>query len=382
MRPIRALFVSEGIHGRQILGPEAFDAALRLGLHGRSDIEARFLQVGPAGLPGRALTRPVPLLHRADLDFHHLRWFTVHGTRARRLIRAQLARFPADVVHVNTHALTLGPSPVPPGTPLVLSADSTVWDWRTMGRSVPVRPYSHLLYGVSRRLERAALRRADTVFAYTEWARERLQAASPQACVGRRQPGIDIDHYRPTPLRPRDRHRLLFVGGRFADKGGPELVAAVAHRLGRDVELDVVTSDATAPRPGMRVHRLHRSDPLLLDLLQQADLFCLPTFADTMSFATMEALACGTPAVVSEVAGVPEIVGDAGETVPPGDVRALREAIDALLDDPARRADLRGRGRARAERCFDARRQTEILVDALHEITSVRGVPQAVGRGG
>jgi alpha-maltose-1-phosphate synthase len=366
MERTRALFVSED-HGREIIGPRAFDDALLTGLDGRDDVEVRFLSVGRPRLGGRILTHAIPLLHGADLDFHHLRWFVLHGLRTRRLIDAELARFPADVVHVNTHAITLGAPPVAPGLPLLVSADSTVWDWRAMSRSVPVRRHSRRLYSVSRSLERRALRRADTVFAFTEWARERLQAAVPEANVRRLSPGVDLAYYRPAPRRPRERHRLLFVGGRFAEKGGEDLLAAVEHRLGLDVELDIVTAEAAPSPPGVRVHRLGRSDPELLELLQQADLFCLPTYADTMSFATMEALACGTPAVTSSLAGVPEVVGEAGETVAPGDVRRLRETIDALLADADRRTELRRVARARAEERFDARRQSSLLLDAVCE---------------
>ena len=377
MARTRALFVSED-HGRQIIGPRAFDDALLTGLEGRDDVEVRFLLVGRARLGGRILTHAIPLLHRADLDFHHLRWFLLHGLRTRRLIDAELARFPADVVHVNTHAITLGAPPVAPGIPLLVSADSTVWDWRAMSRSVPVRRHSRRLYSACRSLERRALRRAGTVFAFTEWAREQLQAAAPEANVRRLSPGVDLAHYRPAPRRPRERHRLLFVGARFGEKGGEDLLAAVEHRLGVDVELDIVTAEAVPSPPGVRVHRLGRSDPELLDLLQQADLFCLPTHADTMSFATMEALACGTPAVTSSLAGVPEVVGEAGDTVPPGDVRRLGEAIDALLADAGRRTELRRVARARAEERFDARRQSSLLLDAVCEAAG-RG-PEPVDR--
>lgn len=362
-----ALFVSEDMHGRHILGPQAFDAALRLGLQGRDDIDARFLHIGPPRLAGRLLTHSVPLLHGADLDFHDLRWFAVHGRRTRRLIEAELARSPADVVHVNTHAVTLGAAPVPPHVPLLLSADATVWDWRTMGGSSPVRRHSRRLYELCRNLEQRALARAQTVFAYTDWARERLQEAAPDARVAHLQPGIDIEHFRPAPHVPRERHRLLFIGGRFREKGGDDLLAAIDHRLGHDLELDVVTTEPPSSRPGLRVHRLDRSDPALLELLQQADLFCLPTHADTMSFATMEAMACGTPAVVSSVAGIPEIVGDTGRIVQPGDLRGIRESIDALLAGGVDGLELRRRARERAEARFDARRQSAELLDAVNE---------------
>jgi protein-tyrosine-phosphatase len=256
--------------------------------------------------------------------------------------------------------------------PLILASDAPVWEWRRMSRTVRLRRHSRRLFAACEALERRALLRADVVFAYTKWARDRLLDAAPGATIRERTPGVDLTHFRPAARRPRDRPRLLFVGSRFAEKGGHDLLAAVGHLLGTEVDLDVVTREPLAARPGLRIHRLGRSDRELLDLVQQADLFCLPTYADTMSFAAMEALACGTPAVVSAVGGVPEVVGDAGVVVPPGDRRALRGAIEALVADPARLAALGPRAREIAEQRFDARVQTDALIEAARELVARR----------
>jgi glycosyltransferase involved in cell wall biosynthesis len=364
MESIRALFVGED-HGTRIMGHGAYHDAILLGLARRHDVVPRFVRVGQPGIAGRLLARNVPVLDRLDLDLQPLRWFAVQGRRTRALIGSELRRCPADVVHVNTHALTLGAAPVPSGVPLVLSVDAPVWEWRAMSRTVPVRPHSERLYALCRRLERRALRRAATVVAYTDWARERLRAAAPEAEIVRIRPGVDLDRYVPAAHRPRERHRVVFVGSRFREKGGEDLLAALGDRIGHDVELDVVTHDHVASREGLRQHRLRRDDRELLDLVQQADIFCLPTYADTMSFATIESLACGTPPVVSSVAALPEVVGDAGRVVAPGDVGALRGALDAVLADEGRRRELRARARARAEAHFDGRRQTSLLLDVL-----------------
>ena len=90
------------------------------------------------------------------------------------------------------------------------------------------------------------------------------------------------------------------------------------------------------------MHRLGHDSPELLRLYQQADLLVLPTHGDTNPWVLLEAMACGTPAVSSDVGAIPELLdeGRAGTVVPHGDVRALREAIDALLcdDSGARRS--------------------------------------------
>src|SRR5439155_16963685 len=146
-------------------------------------------------------------------------------------------------------------------------------------------------------------------------------------------------------------------GGRFALKGGHDLIAALEPLLGTDVELDVVTPADVAVRPGLRTHRLDADDPALVDLFQQADVLCLPTYGDAVPLVIVEAMACGTPVVASDGAAIGELLAgeQAGALVRPGDVAGLRAALVALLGDPARRAELGAHGRARCEARYDAR---------------------------
>jgi glycosyltransferase involved in cell wall biosynthesis len=71
-------------------------------------------------------------------------------------------------------------------------------------------------------------------------------------------------------------------------------------------------------------------------------------------------MACGVPVITSNVSSLPEVVGDAGMTVPPLDVEALAEALAEVLFYPAVHADLAAMGRARAQRFSwaEAARQT------------------------
>jgi glycosyltransferase involved in cell wall biosynthesis len=69
-------------------------------------------------------------------------------------------------------------------------------------------------------------------------------------------------------------------------------------------------------------------------------------------------MATATPLVVSRAGAIPEVVGPDGlcaDLVEPGDVEGLRAAIDALLDDPERRARYGAAGRRRVEELFSWR---------------------------
>ncbi|QIJ61871.1 glycosyltransferase family 4 protein [Streptomyces sp. JB150] len=79
-------------------------------------------------------------------------------------------------------------------------------------------------------------------------------------------------------------------------------------------------------------------------LLGAADLALLPGCRESRSLLAQEALYARVPLVATAVAGVPELVGDAAELVPPGEAEAFAAAVVRLLADPERRAVLRERG--------------------------------------
>lgn len=64
----------------------------------------------------------------------------------------------------------------------------------------------------------------------------------------------------------------------------------------------------------------------------------------------LEAMACGVPVITSNTTSLPEVVGDAGITVPPTDVEEVSVAIMRILSDPVLAANLSEAGRARAAR--------------------------------
>jgi glycosyltransferase involved in cell wall biosynthesis len=83
-------------------------------------------------------------------------------------------------------------------------------------------------------------------------------------------------------------------------------------------------------------------------LYSAADVFVFPSLYEGFGLPALEALACGTPVVASNVSALPEVVGDAALQVSPLDVEALADAMERLLRDDRLRADQRERGLRRA----------------------------------
>ncbi len=145
-------------------------------------------------------------------------------------------------------------------------------------------------------------------------------------------------------------------------KGIATLLEAFAKlRTERDIELLLISK----PKPGGRTERLldslaikdsvrfvsGLSDTELAEVVGSAEIACVPSLYEGFSLPTVEAMACGTPLVVSRAGAIPEVVGDDGlcaDLVTPGDVQELAQALAALLDDPDRRHRMGQAGRRRA----------------------------------
>jgi glycosyltransferase involved in cell wall biosynthesis len=368
---LRALFINEGATGPGVMG-QGVSGQLLSEQFGGLDMEARHLTLEPMGRGTRLLARAVPGPGNFDLDAQAVRWHLTQAVRARRVLRRELRRTPADVVHLHGHTLALLAAPEMRRVPTLLGVDVSVWDWHAMGIWRRVRGHSRAALAPSMLLERRAFAIAARVIALTEWSRRSVERAQAGARVVVLPSGIDVERFRPVSPRPRKRPRLLFVGGRFVEKGGPDLIDALGPELGAEVELDIVTPEPVPERPGVRVHRFAPGAPGLVDLYQQADVFCLPTHGDAAPLAVLEAMACGTPVVGYDVGAIGELLGagTAGCVVPAGDRRALRAEIMRLLADPGLRRRLGAGGRSLCERRNDVRVQVRRLAELMREVVA------------
>jgi glycosyltransferase involved in cell wall biosynthesis len=102
-------------------------------------------------------------------------------------------------------------------------------------------------------------------------------------------------------------------------------------------------------RLGPGVHHIAGLDPTELPAVYNlARALAHPAWYEGFGFPPLEAMACGTPVVVSDRSSLPELVGEAGLIVPADDPEAWRKALEKVIGDSDLAADMKRRGILRA----------------------------------
>jgi hypothetical protein len=235
-----------------------------------------------------------------------------------------------------------------------------------------------------RALESRTLHLATAVIATSTPAARRVEELHGLAGVHAIPPGVD----RAPPATPSaGGGRLLNVAALTPRKGQDVLLAALASLPGLPWTCTVagagrlppvtppwshpgqearIPADLVLPSPpefsasgadgGRRVRFVGAlAGPALDDVYANADLFVLPSRAETYGMVVTEALARGLPVIATDVGGVPEALGAApdgevpGRLIPPDDAAALAGVLRDWLTDPALRDRWRAAARARRE---------------------------------
>jgi glycosyltransferase involved in cell wall biosynthesis len=169
--------------------------------------------------------------------------------------------------------------------------------------------------------------------------------------------------------------RLLFVGRLVPEKGVLVLLWALAELKRRGLEVEAVLVGDGPYREELEEsgRRLGVAGQLtftgaltgaaIAPRYREADVFCLPSFAEGLPVVLMEAMANELPVVTSRLAGIAELVDDGvnGFVVPPARDDVIVDALEPLAADPQLRARFGRAGRERVLRDFDVTRSAEQL---------------------
>ncbi len=275
----------------------------------------------------------------------------------------------------------------------------------------PLRPWKAEQLGggyrVSSWVERTAIEAADAVIAVSSGMREDVLStygALDPARVHVVRNGIDTDVWYPAEPTPgesvleelgvdREKPLVAFVGRITRQKGVAHLVAA-AHRFSPDLQLVLCAGAPDTPEIAAEVtdavQNLSRERtgvfwvremlPIgkIREILSAATVFVCPSVYEPLGIVNLEAMACATAVVASDVGGIPEVVanGETGLLVhydaadPCGFETRLADAVNTLAADPEKAERF---GKAGRERCIDEfswARIAEQTLEIYHKVSS------------
>jgi starch synthase len=255
----------------------------------------------------------------------------------------------------------------------------------------PLRPWKAEQLGggyrVSSWVERTAISGADAVIAVSSGMREdvlRVYPALDPSKVHVVKNGIDTEVWYPVEAKPKEsvldelsvdanRPIVAFVGRITRQKGVAHLVKA-AHRFAPEAQLVLcagapdtpeIAAEMTAAvgelaRERTGVFWVREILPIgkIREILSAATVFVCPSVYEPLGIVNLEAMACATAVVASDVGGIPEVVADgqtgllvhydAADT--DGFEAALADAINQLIADPEKANRM---GQAGRQRCID-----------------------------
>lgn len=189
--------------------------------------------------------------------------------------------------------------------------------------------------------------------------------------------GIEADCLRTGPKPKR-----LLLAGRLLPRKGFQHVLRALDGVESEFEVHIAGDgpnraelESLAQRLAMRVvfHGwVDHGSPAWRELYESAAIFCLPSERENASIALLEGMLAGAAVVTSNDTGCAETIGDAGFTVAPGNVDALRDVLTSLLESESRCAEWGARARQRVLERFTWDAITSAYLGLLEEAAESR----------
>ena len=228
-----------------------------------------------------------------------------------------------------------------------------------------------------RRLTRFVLSFADAVISVSDGVADALPSDQTKTIYN----GVDTDVFTPGSTETRDVPVIIYTGLLTRRKGVTDLVEAsrllqeqsVSHRLvivgGRPDEGGAEEEEVRAVATGRERFVGPIPHEAMPAYLQDADIFCLPSWFEAMPLSILEAMATGLPIVATRVGQVPDVVtDDFGRLVQPQDPAALASALSEVLRDSDLRDRLGANARASAVRDYSVMTTVSEIVEVIGNV--------------
>ena len=203
--------------------------------------------------------------------------------------------------------------------------------------------------------------------------------------------GTDTEVFKPYEEESSTRKGLIMVGNTDDRKKGViYLLKALELLKGEGIKLTIVDDpwrrlprgdQVEPPPPSYALSLLERlgvnglvsftgrlTREELARQYSRAEVAVVPSLYEGFGFPASEAMACGVPVIASSAGALPEVVGDAGVLVPPGEPEPLAEAIRDLLHNKERQRELGKAGRRRVQQEFSWEQAARKTMEAYREL--------------
>lgn len=220
---------------------------------------------------------------------------------------------------------------------------------------------------------------SDAVVVLSPYWRETLRGSVPDDRLHVVPNAVDTEEYDPT--FEVDRPHVVYLSSLVERKGVQEFVDAVDELQSRSVREFPVSIAGDGPLADVveAVSARHEnvswlgyvSEAEKRELLESASIFVLPTYAEGLPIAMLEAMAGGNAVVSTSVGSIPEIVGpENGALVDAGDADDLADTLETLVGEPASVERMGRRNRGLARERYDWDGAVESLLAIYDEMMS------------
>lgn len=221
----------------------------------------------------------------------------------------------------------------------------------------------------------AGVRNADAVVTVSNFSKDKIVEDLPVTAdnvhvVYNGVDGLFFDETGGQPIELPDEY-ILFVGSADERKNLARLTQAY-EKLETDHELvivgpsDVVAYGQEEINRDNFVNLGYVSKEELRYVYDNATLFAYPSLYEGFGLPPLEAAACGTPVVTSNITAIPEVMGDAAEFVDPYDVNSIKQGLEVIHNDD-RLDELAQKGHERASQ-FTWQKATDRLLTVFRDL--------------
>ncbi|MDA8213829.1 MAG: glycosyltransferase family 4 protein [Nitrospiraceae bacterium] len=257
-------------------------------------------------------------------------------------------------------------------------------------------PYRAILDDKTNFQKRLVMEKVDMFLPFTETAKRVLRMEGvPEGKIKVIYPGVDTERFKPGDKPDellsknnidRDSFVILYVGKLVSWKGIHNLVYAAKILKDKGIK-DFVVAVAGKGAQKENMQKLIRETKTdehfrfldfvsyaeIPDVYRMADVFVLTsyptmTWQEQFGMVLVEAMASGKPVISTMSGSIPEVVGDAGILIPPGDYMSLANSILELIENKKLREDSGKAGRERAEQLFSASKNAQKFASFLNSM--------------